>query len=95
MADLVGLVLYALMLALPIAGYVRAVRLGQTRRQVLAGAMVGGGFAGALMALVSAGIGAEVGDAAPYAVIGLVCGAVVGFGGLAARSLGRWLSREP
>ena len=83
-------------LILPIVGfYAVRRRPGHTRAQLVAGAALGGGLAGALVAAASASGGAPFFDALPWALVGLVWGVTIGFVGVAAFALGRWLSHRP
>ena len=88
--------LSALHFALSIAGYyVASKRPGHTRANLVGGALVGGGLSGALVAAYLAVGGASLGDALPWALIGLMWGLMVGLAGVFAHALGRWLSRRP
>ena len=82
--------------ALPICGYyVASRRPGHTRGHLVGGAMIGGGLSGALMAAWVAVGGGSFSDALPFAVLGLVWGAIVGLLGTIAFAFGRWLKRRP
>ena len=85
-----------LALLLPIAGfyYVRR-RSDHTRGQLIAGAALGGGLAGAVIAAWAASGGASLLVALPWALIGLAIGAIIGLAGVLAFALGRWLSERP
>ena len=83
-------------IVLPICGYfVASRRPGHTRAHLVAGAMLGGGLSGALMAAFVAVGGAPFADALPFALLGLTWGAIVGLLGVMAMALGRWLKRRP
>jgi hypothetical protein len=70
-------------------------RPGVTRRQLVGAASVGGGVGGAIVAAYVALGGAGLLLALPFALTGLLTGMCVGFLGVAAFALGRWLNREP
>jgi hypothetical protein len=70
-------------------------RTGHTRAQLVFAAAIGGGIAGAIVAIVSTIAGASLEDAFPFAAFALGFGVFVGLLGLALLSLGRWLSRLP
>ena len=81
---------------LSIAGYyIASRRPGHTRANLVAGAVVGGGLSGALVAAFVAVGSASFSDALPWALIGLSWGAIVGLCGVLARALGGWLGRRP
>jgi hypothetical protein len=84
------------MIGSPILGFelVRG-RPGHTRAHLVLGAAVGGGLAGAVLAIVASTTGASFENVFPVAVFSLGFGAFIGLVGLAAFSLGRWLSRLP
>jgi hypothetical protein len=96
MAKIFEVVQFLLALALPIAGfyYVRR-RSGHTRGQLIAGAALGGGLAGALIAARVASAGSSFLDGLPWALVGLAAGAAIGLAGVLAFALGRWLSERP
>ena len=96
MAAFIGTIQAVLTLGLSISGFalVRR-RAGHTRWQVVGGAVIGGGLAGALTASIAAAGGASTGDTLPFAVLGLGTGLIVGLAGVVAFALGRWLGREP
>ena len=82
-------------IVLPILGYyVASRRPGHTRGYLLGGAMIGGGLSGAIMAAVATISGGTFSDALPFALLGLVWGAIVGVLGVTAFALGRWLKRR-
>ncbi len=81
---------------LAVVGYaIVARRPGHTRVQLVGSAMVGGGLAGALVACAGALLGQSFEDLLPFALIGLATGAFVGFAGVLAFAVGKWLMREP
>jgi hypothetical protein len=81
---------------LPIAGfYAVRRRPGHTRAQLIAGAALGGGLSGALIAAISTLGGASFVDTLPWALIGLLSGAIIGLAGVAAFALGGWLNHRP
>ena len=96
MVTIVEIVLSVLALLLPIAGfyYVRR-RAGHTRAQLVAGAALGGGVAGALIAARAASTGASFLHALPWALLGFVDGAMIGLAGVLALAFGRWLAKRP
>ena len=96
MAAVFGTIQMVLTLVLPIGGFlfIRR-RRHHTRQQLIVGAALGGGLGGAIVATLAAAGGASLTDALPWAGLGLVTGTTVGFLGVAAFALGRWLSREP
>ena len=86
------MILLVLTFVLAIAGFsVAARRATPTRLQQIAGATIGGGIAGAVMAAVGVIAGGSVSDVMPYALIGLVWGAGIGVVGVLAFEIGRWL----
>lgn len=79
-----------------VVGYtIVARRPSHTRVQLVGGAMVGGGLAGALVACAGAIAGQSFDDLLPFALIGLTTGSFVGFAGVLALAVGKWLRREP
>jgi hypothetical protein len=83
-------------LGLPILAFLVARRRpGHTRAQLVTAAAIGGGISGAIVAIVSTMGGASIEDAFPFAIFTLGFGVFVGLLGLAALTLGRWLSRLP
>jgi hypothetical protein len=99
MGDIVGTILWALGVVLPVIAYLWASRdARRTRVQVLMAATLGGGVAAMLTAIV-AGISARsLGFALemwPWAAVTTMQGCAIGVLGLLARSFGAWLSRRP
>ena len=83
-------------LGLPILSFqVARRRPGHTRAQLMVAAAIGGGISGAIVAVVGTLAGASIVDAFPFGVFTFGFGVFVGLLGLAALSLGRWLSRLP
>ena len=96
MDDFFGAIQFVLTLGLPIGGFLLARRRpGHTRRQLVVAAAIGGGLAGAFMAVLTAAGGGSLDDALPFALFGLTQGLIIGFAGIGALALGRWLGREP
>ena len=94
--DLINILQISLGLGLSSAGYyIASRRPGHTRANLVGGALVGGGLSGALVAGYVAVGGASLSDALPWALIGLIWGVIIGFGGVLARAIGGWLSRRP
>jgi hypothetical protein len=90
------MLLWLLSCAFAIVGYtVIARRRGHTRLQLIAGATLGGGLAGALFAMAGVMNGASFGDLVPFALIPLGTGAFIGAAGVLAFAVGKWLGREP
>jgi hypothetical protein len=82
-------------IVLPILGYyVASRRPGHTRAHLAGGAMIGGGLSGAIMAALVTITGGGFSQALPFALLGLVWGAIVGVLGVTAFVLGRWLKRR-
>jgi hypothetical protein len=80
---------------LPICGcYVASRRPGRTRAHLVAGAMIGGGLSGAVLAAFVAFSGGSFSGALPYALLGLLWGAIVGLLGVMVLSFGRWIKRR-
>lgn len=81
---------------LPLVGfYVASRKPGHTRAQLVAGATLAGGVAGAIVAAVATIAGASFLYVLPTALVGLVRGAIIGFVGIRAFAIGRWLSHRP
>src|SRR5215475_7162761 len=79
---------------LPICGYyVASRRPGRTRGHLVIGAMLGGGLSGALLAAFVAFGGGGFSEAMPFALLGLLWGAIIGLLGQMAFAFGRWLKR--
>lgn len=96
MAALFDTIQLVLTLVLPIGGFLLMRRRPHhTRRQLVVAAALGGGLGGAIVAALAAAGGASMGDALPWAALGLVSGAIVGVLGVAAFAFGAWLNREP
>jgi hypothetical protein len=98
MSDFADGILILLTFALPVAGYLVALRTRTTRAEVLMAATLGGAVAGVFLLLVI-GMRSVSLDLAleswPFAAFATVNGAVIGLIGLGARSLGEWLQRRP
>jgi hypothetical protein len=91
------MLLWLLSCAFAIVGYaVVARRRSHTRLQLIAGATLGGGLAGAVFAMFAAALGgASFADLLPFALIPLGTGAFIGAAGVLAFAIGKWLGREP
>ncbi len=84
-----------LLLGGPVLGYHRAsVQPGATRADILRGATIGGALAGLTLVVtfaIASRDTALIPTLLPYLLVYTVVGAMVGFSGLLARTVGKWL----
>ncbi len=95
MAAVIRILQSILGFALPFVGFYAAGRRpGHTQVHLVVGATLGGGLSGAIVAAIGTGGGAPFFDVLPWALIGLLWGAIIGLVGVGAFALGRWLKHH-
>jgi hypothetical protein len=88
--------LFAAMFAGPFLAYLAAARWPYARRwHLVAAATIGAGIPAAIWAASGALVGLTISDTGPVVLIATAFGAFIGLCGIAARSLGPWLSGRP
>lgn len=87
--------IFALSFIGPFVGYFLMLRDGNRPRwHIVVGAIIGGGLPATVWGAAITLEGVPLVVSVPYVIAAMVYGALIGVAGLAARSLGSWLSRS-